>query len=291
VEDSAANAGAVKLEVHMFGAVIVPIAQTFTRTWHLVNKGTTWCEQARLRVSEQSAPDAEISIQIPDIAPGAAVDVPVILTAPEEVGTYKFNWQLQIHEGPAKSNEFPVSVAMAILAETPHPYFDGMDQTWTLTNPDSSAIASQVHFTQVETEVGESGTVYDYIEVQSADGTVIQTISGTYPTGLMSEKVPGTVVKIRFYSDVSNTMYGFAIDQIVTNNTTTYKKYFPVIQRPRPTPTSYVICTCNTVEVCTCNLVCTCESVCSCDGYCSCNRVCTCQSVCSCVGNHYWYPN
>ena len=40
-------------------------------------------------------------------------------------------------------------------------------------------------------------------------------------------------------------------------------------------------CSCNSVEICTCNTVCTCESVIA-RGVCSCNPVCTCQSDCSC---------
>ena len=52
-------------------------------------------------------------------------------------------------------------------------------------------------------------------------------------------------------------------------------------------------CSCDSVEICTCNTVCTCESVlvreiCTCEnvntcpGNCICNPVCTCQSDCSC---------
>ena len=53
-------------------------------------------------------------------------------------------------------------------------------------------------------------------------------------------------------------------------------------------------CSCNAVNICTCNMVCTCESVCtclsvctcntqcSCVGHCSCDQVCTCNSQCSC---------
>ncbi|MDR1664047.1 MAG: hypothetical protein LBR83_03885 [Clostridiales bacterium] len=47
-------------------------------------------------------------------------------------------------------------------------------------------------------------------------------------------------------------------------------------------------CSCNTVNVCTCNTVCTCEGVCTCEavcscvGHCSCNQVCSCDNHCSC---------
>lgn len=49
-------------------------------------------------------------------------------------------------------------------------------------------------------------------------------------------------------------------------------------------------CSCNTVQVCTCNTVCTCQSVYSYSGVvCTCDSVCSCLSHCSC--NNYSAPS
>lgn len=61
-----------------------------------------------------------------------------------------------------------------------------------------------------------------------------------------------------------------------------------VISSDNNTQTVAGYCSCNSVNICSCNTVCTCEgvctceSVCSCVGHCSCNQVCSCENHCSC---------
>ncbi|MGB3219733.1 MAG: phosphodiester glycosidase family protein, partial [Anaerolineae bacterium] len=64
------------------------------------------------------------------------------------------------------SEDRPVAEALVIfssrrpsscLAESPHPYSNNYNNTWTLTNPNSSATATRIHFSRIETESG-----YDY---------------------------------------------------------------------------------------------------------------------------------
>ena len=46
----------------------------------------------------------------------------------------------------------PFSAAQSnCLAESPHPYDNNMNQTWTVTNPDTAAAYSRVHFSCLET--------------------------------------------------------------------------------------------------------------------------------------------
>lgn len=283
---------AVKLNVSLLGMSIVPVGASFVRTWQLKNTGETWCEAAILHLFEKDSPEAAKVIPIPAIEPGQTVEIPVELTAPEVPGSYLFNWRLQLQKGMGNLKEFAVSVLQTVLAETAHPYENNMDSFWTLNNPDTGAAFSRVHFTRVETEMN-----YDYLEVQDGSSSVIQTITGNYPSGLTSDAVPGSIVKLHFVSDYSLTYWGFAADSIVTSAQPDNFVFLPIIMRPAPTPTSYVVCSCNTVDVCTCNLVCTCDTICTCDGvcscvgYCSCNTVCTCDTVCTCQDNHYWYPN
>ncbi len=283
---------AVRLNVSLLGMSIVPVGASFVRTWQLENTGETWCEAAFLHLFEKDSPEAEKVIAIPAIAPGKTIEIPVELTAPEIPGSYLFHWRLQLQKGMGNLKEFSVSVLQSVLAETPHPYNNNMDTYWTLNNPDSGAAFSRVHFTTIETE-----DPFDYIEVQDGSGNVIQKIMGDYPSGLTSSAVPGSTIRLHFVSDYSITYWGFAADSIFTSAQPDNFVFLPLLMRAAPTPTSYVVCTCNTVDVCTCNLVCTCDTICTCDGvcscvgYCSCNTVCTCDTVCTCQDNHYWFPN
>ena len=97
------------------------------------------------------------------------------------------------------------------LVESAHPYANSFDFTWTVTNPQVNMSYSRVHFSRLETEAG-----YDKVYVMDNYGSVVQTISGSYPTGLWSDPVPGRVVKVRLTSDGSVTGWGFCVDTITS---------------------------------------------------------------------------
>ena len=99
---------------------------------------------------------------------------------------------------------------------------------------------------------------------------------------MWSVRVPGQTVQLQLVTDDAENFWGFAVDAVQSYSDPYYHLFLPLIVKPAPTPTSFVVCACNTVEVCTCNLVCTCDTVCSCVSYCSCNTVCSCVSYCSC---------
>ena len=221
------EAGAVKLSVTLLGMSIVPVGVSFVRTWQLENTGENWCEAAFLHLFEKDSPESVKVIAIPAIAPGETVEIPVELTAPEVPGSYLFNWRLQLHNGMGKLKDFAVSVMQSVLAETSHPYSDNMNNFWTLNNPDTGAAFSQVHFTQFETEAG-----YDYLEVQDGSGTVFQTITGSYPSGLTSNVIPGSTIKLHFVSDSSITKWGFAADSIYTSAELDNFVFLPIVMRP-----------------------------------------------------------
>ena len=138
------------------------------------------------------------------------------------------------------------------LAESPHPYSNNMDQTWTVTNPDSAAQGSRVHFSRLEVESG-----WDYVHIRDSQARTYQSISGDYPSGLWSDPVVGRVVQVHLETDGSITEWGFCVDGIETTGAP-------------PTP---------------------CASHCSCVGHCTCDSHCSCDSYCTCVPVHYWYPN
>jgi thermitase len=105
----------------------------------------------------------------------------------------------------------PTPTVSPCLIESPHPYANNLNQTWTVNNPDASAGYSRVHFMRIELE-----SCCDVIEVLDGAGRVIQSIRSDYPGGLWSDAVPGAVVKVRLRTDYSVVKWGFCVDAIET---------------------------------------------------------------------------
>jgi hypothetical protein len=118
------------------------------------------------------------------------------------------------HAGPAPTSYgayIPqlIRSPQACLAESPHPYPNYYDRSWTLTNPDPNATRSRVHFRKIETEGG-----YDWVYVSG--GGYSTRFSGAYADGVWSSALPGRSVTVRFISDSGVTGWGFCIDRIET---------------------------------------------------------------------------
>lgn len=76
--------------------------ETFTKTWRLKNVGScAWTSGYDIVFSGGDAMDAPASVQITSgtVQPGNNVDVSVQLTAPDDEGTYRGNWQLRDPNG------------------------------------------------------------------------------------------------------------------------------------------------------------------------------------------------
>lgn len=270
------------LEIEVTGMTILPAAATFERVWKITNKSAYACRDAVIRLFAKENPAHTAVFQIPEIPPGENKEVAINMAVPKTAGEYQYNWQIEMGTQAAALNEFSLVVTDFALAESIHPYENAMNQIYTIDNPDGIAQFTQIHFTEIHTEPG-----FDYVKVESPNGTVINSYTGDM-LDVWSGLVAGSRVIVHLSTDDSVTRWGFAVDQL--RSVEVSKTYLPIIfnaptPTPIPTPTSFVICSCNTVELCTCNLVCVCEAVCSCDGYCSCDSYCTCNTV------HYWYPN
>lgn len=101
--------------------------------------------------------------------------------------------------------------AESCLAQSPHPYGNGYNNTWTLVNPDANATQTRVHFSRIETEAG-----YDYVYVRDANNNQVNRTDGSYPSGGWSAAVPGRTIKVQLTSDASITAWGFCVDRIET---------------------------------------------------------------------------
>jgi hypothetical protein len=97
------------------------------------------------------------------------------------------------------------------LIESEHPYANYSSVSWTLTNPDTDATVSRIHFTRFEVEIG-----YDYVLIKDGGGNLVERLDGYHSTGFWSAEVPGRVVQVQLVSDHSVTQWGFCVDQIAT---------------------------------------------------------------------------
>lgn len=106
------------------------------------------------------------------------------------------------------------------IVQSPHPYPNNYDNTWTLTNPDTLASATHVHFFRIDIESG-----WDFIYIMDGSGTVYERLSGSY-TNYWSAAIPGRTVRIRFTTDSSVVNWGFCVDEVASSAPIT----------PSPTP-------------------------------------------------------
>ena len=97
--------------------------------------------------------------------------------------------------------------------ESPHPYTDNYDYTWTITQPGFSQIA--VHFLNISVEY-----YWDYVYIMNASNNIVQSFTGYY-TDVWSVSIPGDTIKIRLVTDYSITDWGFAVDKVL-NGTITF---------------------------------------------------------------------
>ena len=122
----------------------------------------------------------------------------------------EFGWG-RIDMRAAVAADTPPAPPPGCLAESSHPYSNNLDQTWTITNPDTDVAISRVHFSRLEAE-----SSYDFVKVKDGDSNIIQTFSGSYAGGVWSAPVPGRTVQIQLLSDYIVSAWGFCVDQIET---------------------------------------------------------------------------
>ncbi len=107
------------------------------------------------------------------------------------------------------------------LFESAHNYLDNSDINFgILTNPDTSAIRSRLHFTRVDIETfigGACNASYaDKVIVSDSSGNNSSLVCGLGKTDYYSTAVPGRDIKVSFKSDNSVNYWGFCIDKIET---------------------------------------------------------------------------
>ena len=92
--------------------------------------------------------------------------------------------------------------------ESPHPYGNNGDCTWTY---DNGSPGFAFHFSLLETEAG-----YDYVYVKDANGNVLATYDGTHPLpgGVTTPCIPTSVGSVQLVTDQAVTDQGFTVDAV-----------------------------------------------------------------------------
>ena len=91
------------------------------------------------------------------------------------------------------------------FVESPHPYSNSYDYTWTVTRPGAQYIRVRLN---IQTERS-----YDLVYIMDANDTVIKVYSGTY-VDIWSPWVAGDTLKIRLTSDGSGVYDGLAVTAV-----------------------------------------------------------------------------
>lgn len=98
-----------------------------------------------------------------------------------------------------------------VVLETPHSYYNGMNEWYTYSFEEGEAESIDVTFS---TDTFTEG--YDYIYIYDMYDNCVGTYSGSSLAGV-TVNIPGNTVKIRFTTDGSVTYYGFRTESIYVN--------------------------------------------------------------------------
>jgi bacillolysin len=90
--------------------------------------------------------------------------------------------------------------------ESPHPYGNNADCTWTY---DNGQAGFAFHFSLLDTEKD-----FDYVRVKDADGTVLATYTGTFRRAVTSPCIPTSTGSVQLTSDSGVTAQGFTVDAV-----------------------------------------------------------------------------
>ena len=106
----------------------------------------------------------------------------------------------------------PVQAAVpgsTVLAESAHPYASDFNDTWLVSNADVEAGGTRAHFSRIELEKD-----VDWLIIMDGKDAEMQRFTGSFPDGVWTEAIPGSLVKLRLISDGSVQQWGFTLDEL-----------------------------------------------------------------------------
>ena len=101
---------------------------------------------------------------------------------------------------------FVGNVSTAVLAESPHPYANNYDHTWTITDP--TATQMRIHFQNITLANG------DFIRLYDGHGGTAELFQNTdNGVDIWSEWFTTNTIEVRLVTDSGSTDWGFLVDQ------------------------------------------------------------------------------
>jgi hypothetical protein len=88
--------------------------ETFTKTWTILSDGCADLPEGTILVfdSGELLGGPEEGVEVPETPVDETLDVSVVLTAPEEPGTYEAWWQLEAHDGTRLGEKFYLKIVV-----------------------------------------------------------------------------------------------------------------------------------------------------------------------------------
>ena len=145
----------------------------------------------------------------------------------DQAGTYTVTFK--VTDGTLEDSEtitITVYDVAPALAESPHPYSNNFDQTWSISG--GGAENMRIHFSRLEVEKD-----YDHVYIYDNKNTLTADYTGSY-ADLWTPWIATNTIKVRLTTDSSITAYGFTVDKketaaLAPPSTPTAKKYAVVV--------------------------------------------------------------
>ena len=137
------------------------------------------------------------------------------------------------YEAGVSNDVITINPVSTNLPESPHPYPNSYENTWTISEPGATQI--RIHFSRLETE-----EYFDDLYIYDKNNVQIAIYNGNND-GIWTDWINGDSVKVRLISDGSIRKYGFIVDQIETRGTlatleTTIYKASDIVESDQNTP-------------------------------------------------------
>jgi hypothetical protein len=151
---------------------------------------------------------SSIELPVEQVLPGHDVTIMINATAPATEGTYNFEWRM-LHQGVevfGTAASTAITVTPTPYPESPHPYANNMDQTWSYSNP------RPCDFIEVRFDSLTQVLAGDLIYVMDAGYAQIpgSPFTGTTLAGA-TVRIPGRTVRVRLTTDGNGTAFGFRV--------------------------------------------------------------------------------
>jgi len=154
---------------------------------------------------------SSVELPVQQVLPGQEAIFLINATAPATLGARSFDWRM-LHQGVevfGQAASSSITVASNPYPESPHPYPDNMNQTWSYYYNGSCASLNVTFDSQSSLQTG------DWLYVTDSNGNPVSSSPFT-GSGLAGQTllVPGSAVSLRLVSNASGNAWGFRVTNV-----------------------------------------------------------------------------